>query len=140
MNENKDLSLFSGTLVNTSIINNIIDNGKVILNENSFFNDLDNIMSNNEFRFFYDKYFKDFTDTKIVLLYMKLYETLQIEYKEKNGCDIEKEVLAYIMKELMSDNISRTNIIEAFNNYTENKIKNKKYLLDIFESKKNMIK
>ena len=123
-----------------TIINNIINDGKVILSENSFFNDLDNIMNNIEFRNFYDKYFKDFTDTKIVLLYMKLYETLQIEYKEKNGCDIEKEVLVYIMKELMSDNISRTNIIEAFNNYTENKIKNKKYLLDIFENKKNMIK
>ena len=116
---------------NIVIVNNIINEGKVILNENNFFKDLDKLMTNNEFRNFYDKYFKDFSDTKIVLLYMKLYETLQLEYKEKNGYEIEKELLAYIMKELMSDNISRKNIIEAFNDYTENK----KYLLDIFENK-----
>jgi hypothetical protein len=122
---------------NIVIVNNIINEGKVILNENNFFKDLDNIMANNEFRNFYDKYFNNFTDTKIILLYMKLYETLQLEYKEKNGYEIEKELLAYIMKELMSDNISRKNIIEAFNDYTENKYKdkNKKYLLDIFENR-----
>ena len=126
-------------LKNNNVVNNIINEGKIILQENNFFNDLENIMNNNEFRIFYDKYFKDFTDTKIVLLYMKLYETLQIEYKEKNGCEIEKEVLAYIMKELMTDNTSRKNIVEAFNNYTENK-NNKKYLLDIFENKVNKLK
>jgi len=120
-----------------TLINNIINDGKVILSENSFFNDLDNIMNNIEFRNFYDKYFKDFTDMKVVLLYMKLYETLQIEYREKNGYDVEKEVLAYMMKELMSDNISRKNIFDAFNDYTQNVNKNgnKKYLLDIFENK-----
>jgi hypothetical protein len=125
-----------------SSIDNITNEGKIILKENDFFNDLDNLMNNNEFRNFYDKHFNDFTNTQIVLLYMKLYETLQIEYKEKNGCDIEKEVLAYIMKELMSDNKSRKNIIKAFNNYSENKNKNgnKRYLLDIFENKKNIIK
>jgi len=120
-----------------TLINNIINDGKVILSENSFFNDLDNIMNNIEFRNFYDKYFKDFTDMKVVLLYMKLYETLQIEYREKNGYDVEKEVLAYMMKELMTDNISRKNIFDAFNDYTQNVNKNgnKKYLLDIFENK-----
>ena len=140
-NEKKD----SNVLVPSKfLVNNIINDGKVILSENSFFNDLNNIMNNNEFRNFYDKYFNDFSDTKVVLLYMKLYETLQIEYREKNGCDVEKEVLAYIMKELMTDNISRKNIFDAFNDYTENNNKNgnKKYLLDIFENKnkKNMIK
>lgn len=150
-NENKlnnieDLSLFSYKicLQEKSSIDNIINEGKIILKENDFFNDLDNLMNNSEFRNFYDKHFNDFTNTQIVLLYMKLYETLQVEYKEKNGCNIEKEVLAYIMKELMSDNISRKNIIKAFNNYSENKNKNnkKRYLLDIFENKnkKNIIK
>ena len=124
-----------------TLINNIINDGKVILSENSFFNDLDNIMNNIEFRNFYDKYFKDFTDMKVVLLYMKLYETLQIEYREKNGYDVEKEVLAYMMKELMTDNISRKNIFDAFNDYTQNVNKNgnKKYLLDIFENKNKKI-
>jgi hypothetical protein len=143
MNKKKVVSIYSNDKSNI-LVNNIISDGKVILSENSFFNDLDNIMNNNEFRNFYDKYFNDFSDTKVVLLYMKLYETLQIEYREKNGCDVEKEVLAYIMKELMTDNISRKNIFDAFNDYTENKNKNgnKKYLLDIFETKnrKNMIK
>lgn len=118
----------------TSVINNIINEGKVILDENDFFNDLDKLMGNCEFKNFYKKYFTDYTDIKIAILYMKLYETLQIEYKIKNGCDIEKEVLAYIMKELMSNNETRKNIIDAFNDYIENNNKkSKKYILDIFQ-------
>ena len=143
-NNIEDLTISSDKLCfkEKSSIDNIINEGKIILKENDFFNDLHNLMNNSEFRNFYDKHFNDFTNTQIVLLYIKLYETLQIEYKEKNGYDIEKEVLAYIMKELMSNNISRKNIIKAFNNYSENKNKNgkKRYLLDIFENKKNIIK
>jgi hypothetical protein len=49
---------------------------------------------------------------------------------------IGKELLAYIIKELMSDEISRKNIIESFNNYMDSNNNNKKkYLIDIFEKK-----
>jgi hypothetical protein len=118
---------------------NIIEKGEVILKENNFFNDLDNIMSNNDFRIFYDKYFKDFSDVKIVILYMKLYETIQNEYFEINNRVIEKEFLAFIIKELMSDNFTRKIIINSFNEYeNNNNPKNKRFLLDIFNKKNNI--
>lgn len=111
--------------------NNIIESGKVILQENNFFKELNMTMENNDFKIFYEKYFKNFSDIKTIILYMKLYETIQKEYKEKNGQDIEKEFLAYIMTELMSDEISRKNIISSFNNFSEGN-NNKKYILDLF--------
>lgn len=118
----------------------LVQKGKQILNENTFFNDLDYIMSNNDFRCFYENYFKDFSDIKIVMLYMKLYETIQKEYKELHNTDIDKELLAYMMRELMMDNTSRKNIMLSFNDFTENKYKDhkKRFILDIFNNKEKL--
>ena len=116
----------------------LIKNGSIILKENNFFNDLDNIMNDYQFRFFYNKYFNDISDIKTVVLYMKLYETIQKEYKEKNGIDIESELLIYIIKELMSEDCSRKNILNSFQSFIENNNSNKKFLLDIFEKYDNV--
>jgi NADPH-dependent 7-cyano-7-deazaguanine reductase QueF len=73
---------------------------------------------------------------------MKLYKTIQIEYKEKNGIDIESELLVYIIKELMIDESSRKNILNSFQSFIENNSShnspNKKFLLDIFERYENV--
>ena len=127
-------------IISNEVKKNIINEGKHILQENDFFNDLDNIMIDNNFRSFYNTYFKDFTDIKVVILYMKLYETIQIECKEHNGVEIEKELLAYMIKELMSDNESRKNIYKAFYNFTDNNQINNKFILDIFEKNQNIKK
>jgi hypothetical protein len=127
-------------IISNEVKKNIINEGKHILEENDFFYNLDTIMNDINFRSFYNTYFKDFTDIKVVLLYMKLYETIQIEYKEHNGVEIERELLAYMIKELMSDNDSRKNIYEAFYNFTDNKQVNNKFILDIFQKTQNMKK
>jgi hypothetical protein len=143
MQENN--KIISGHVTNSKIIpiesikKKFIKKGEIILQENDFFNDLDYIMRDNNFRNFYDKYFKDFSDVKIVLLYMKLYETIQKEYFEVNNKEIEKELLAYIIKELMSDNFTRKNIINSFNEYeNNNNPPNKRFILDIFNKKINV--
>ena len=127
-------------IISNELKKNIIREGENILEENDFFNRLDTVMNDNNFRSFYNTYFKDFTDIKVVLLYMKLYETIQIEYKEHNGIDIERELLAYMIKELMSNDGSRKNIYEAFYNFTDNKHTNNKCILDIFEHNQNIKK
>jgi hypothetical protein len=119
---------------NNDLKKNIIKDGKKILNENNFFNELDSIMSDNKFRSFYDEYFKDFSDIKVVLMYMKLYETIQKEYIERYGIEIEKELLVVMMKELMSEHSTRKTIIDSFNNFTELNGK-RQTILDIFENK-----
>ena len=121
-----------------NIKNDLIKIGHIILQENQFLNDLDSIMNNSEFKLFYDKYFNDITDIKTIIMYMKLYETIEREYKEKNGTDIESELLVYIIKELMSDSISRKNILDSFILFIENNNSNKKFLLDIFERYDNV--
>ena len=137
MQENN--KIINNKLIDESFKKNIIEKGKIILKENDFFNDLDYIMSNNNFRLFYDKYFKDFSDVKVVILYMKLYETIQKEYFEINNKEIEKELLAYIIKELMSDNFTRKIIMNSFNEYEKNNnSKNKRFILDIFNKKNNI--
>ena len=119
---------------NNDLKKNIIKKGEKILNENNFFNELDSIMSDNKFRSFYDEYFKDFSDIKVVLMYMKLYETIQKEYIERYGIEIEKELLVVMMKELMSEHSTRKNIIDSFNNFTELNCE-RQTILDIFENK-----
>jgi len=128
------------SIISNELKKNIIKEGKTILKNNDFFNNLDNLMNDNNFRSFYNIYFKDYTDIKVVLLYMKLYETIQIEYKERNGIEIERELLAYMIKELMNDNDSRKAIHEAFYNFTDNKQINNKFILDIFQKTQNMKK
>jgi hypothetical protein len=116
--------------------NSIIKNGKEIIEENDFFRELNSIMNNNEFRIFYNKYFNDFSDIKVMVLYMKLYETIQKEYKDKNGNDIENEMLVFIMKELMNDNSTRKSILNSFQSYIDGQnSKDKKFIMDIFEKK-----
>jgi hypothetical protein len=147
-NNNKIIPITSNELNNNKIISitndelkkNIYIEGKNILQENDFFNNLDIIMSDNNFRSFYNTYFKDFIEIKVVILYMKLYETIQIEYEENNGIPIEKELLAYMIKELMSNSESRKYIYEAFYNFTDNKQVNNKYILDIFYNNQNIKK
>lgn len=119
-----------------------IKKGSDILKNNKFFKDLDSLMDKkNSFRIFYDKYFKDFTDIKTMVFYMKLYETIELEYEERHGVNIEKELLAYMIKEIMQDDLSRKNIYESFHKFTNNNNpKNKKYILDLFEYSNNVYK
>ena len=140
MNNTKEIQ------IKNNIKKDLIKSGQTILKENQFLSDLDSIMNNYQFKTFYDKYFNDISDIKTIIMYMKLYETIQKEYKEKNGIDIENELLVYIIKELMSDNNSRKTVLESFisfieNNGINNNINtntNKKFLLDIFERYDNI--
>lgn len=139
LNNMQDNNTTTNLVINKDTIkDSIMKSGKQILDENDFFKNLNNIMENTDFKLFYDKYFKDFNDIKVVILYMKLYETVQKEYKDKYNCDIESEMLIFIIKELFNENSSRKYIFESFQNYIDGKnSKDKKFILDIFEKKDN---
>ena len=124
--------------------------GKKELHNNLFFCDLNELMqSDTKFRIFYDKYFKDSSDVQTVILYLKLYETLEIEYKQYNNNEkVDEDLLIYAIKELMSNESTRKNILSSFdrynqhknNNTNKNKNKNKnKYLLDIISQIKTIM-
>jgi hypothetical protein len=126
-------------------VSGVVKEGEKILEENDFFNGLENVMQNYEFRSFYNKYFKDSTDIKTVIMYMKLYETIELEYLERNSKPIEKELLAFMLRELINNNVTRKIILKSFENFNENNnkfINDKKhrFLLDIFENNIQKIK
>ena len=135
---------YSDKAVENEII--ILEKGKKeggkILKENDFFYELNEVMQENTFRTFYDKYFNDTSDIKTALLYLKLYEKLEKEYKERNnGKAIDEKLLVYMMKQLMSNDNTRRHIVSSFSNYFETtspvETSNKKtlYLMDILEDK-----
>ena len=142
-NSGEDLLEFSDNI--TSIknidIKQTLKKGQKILDKNEFFYDLDKIMTDKKFRTFYEKYFKDIVDIKVILLYMKLYETIQKEYFVIHNTEIDNKLLAYMIKELMNNNICRDKIMKSFHNFleseTEPKNRNnyKKFLLDFFDKK-----
>ena len=142
-NSGQDLLEFSDNI--TSIknidIKQTLKKGQKILDQNEFFYDLDKIMTDKKFKNFYEKYFKDIVDIKVILLYMKLYETIQKEYFVIHNTEIDNKLLAYMIKELMNNNMSRSKIMKSFHNFlegeTEPKNRNnyKKFLLDFFDKK-----
>jgi len=120
--------------------------GKKELHNNLFFRDLNELMqSNTKFRIFYDKYFKDSSDVQTVILYLKLYETLEIEYKQYNNNEtVDEDLLIYAIKELMSNESTRKNILSSFDRYNQNKNNNpnenkNKYLLDVISQIKTIM-
>lgn len=120
--------------------NYILEEGKKILKENIFFNDLDNLMNDQNFKKFYDNYLNNFNDIKVVILYIKLYETIKSEYRDRYNLEINKELLIYMIRELMTDKNSRKMIFDSFHNFTEgNNNSKKKIILDIFENKNKKI-
>lgn len=111
--------------------------GKKELDTNPFFTDLNELMRHdNKFRIFYDKYFKDSSDIKTVIIYMKLYETLELEYKERMIEETESDrekVLICAIKELMTNESTRKSILSSFNRYNQNINPDTKYVLDILQ-------
>jgi hypothetical protein len=74
---------------------------------------------------------------------MKLYETLELEYKgrmiEETESDHE-EVLICAIKELMSNESTRKSILSSFNRYFTNNNSDTKYVLDILQQQEKQQK
>ncbi len=115
--------------------NMVIRKGKKILEGNDFFSKLDVVMQDKQFREFYDKYFKSFTDIQTVILYMKLYQTLEKEYENRFNEKIPKELMAFTLKEIFVDNTMRKITMESFNNFMNNyeDARKNEFMLDIFK-------
>ena len=81
----------------------MIEKGEEILNQHEFFRDLSELMENDKFTTFYQKYFKNMTESKITLVYMKLYDEMKTKYKELNDEELDKRINVYLMWKIMSN-------------------------------------
>jgi hypothetical protein len=91
--------------------------GGKILSENIFFKDLCNLMKNVEFVKFYDNYFKDWSDIQCMIFYMKLYSTIEYEYKLRFNSEINDETMTLMMHKIMTNGQTRKFAFDVFEKY-----------------------
>ncbi len=114
----------------------IINEGKQIYDNNNFFKDLHNLMSNKEFKIFYDKYFNNWLDTEVMIMYMKLYDKIKQTYEIKYNKQIDKNSILFMIREIIRNNEYRKYVIDNFELFKEGldnriNIKKNKYLKKI---------
>ena len=105
--------------------------GNKIYNNNTYFKDLHDIMQNEKFRKFYDKYYKNWGEIEVMMMYMKLYESIEKEYFQQFNEKISKEKVLYIVKQIIKNKDSRKYTVkqlQQFKNFekSNNKIELKK--------------
>lgn len=110
--------------------------GSRILQKNNFFSDLVNLMENKEFKFFYEKYFNDWTDIETMIFYMKLYQSITNEYYERFEKEISKEIITYMMQKIMSNENMRKVAIDCFRKYKDQNYKSLTNLLSFDDESK----
>ena len=91
--------------------------GKKILSQNTFFQDLCSLMKNTEFKSFYAKYFNEWSEIECMIFYMKLYSTIEYEYKLRCNNDISDELMTYMLHKIMTTSKIRAIAFDLFKNY-----------------------
>ena len=91
--------------------------GTKLLQENKFFSDFISLMNNPEFKYFYDTYFRDWTDIQTMIFYMKLYSTIEYEYYSRNNCKISNEQMTESLYKIISNTQTRQMAMNLFNDF-----------------------
>tara|TARA_A100001015_G_C14471227_1_gene511812 strand:+ start:42 stop:461 length:420 start_codon:yes stop_codon:yes gene_type:complete len=116
--------------------NNQLKEGEEILKKNEFFTKLIALMNSNEFIDFYDSYFKDWSDIETIVFYIKLYKTIEYEYRRRLDTDIPQGIMTYTLYNIINNNEMRKIAIKKFSDFKDHKTidmkKNEdfRYLLD----------
>lgn len=104
-------------LVQLSITNTCETNGAEIQQANPFFRDLCSIMKNKEFKQFYSEYFHSWNDIECMVFYMRLYSTIEYEFRQRYNRDISDELITYTLHEIMTTTELRKTAFGLFKNY-----------------------
>ena len=87
---------------------------------NSFYNDLGEIMEDPKYTNFFDKYFSTTLDIQSTLFYMKLYRELQIKYKDRKGIEPDKMTNIAVINYIMNLPDLRRSVMKAIvDNYSD---------------------
>ena len=123
---------------NNQIITNIDSKGKILIEQNNFFRDLTDIMNDDKFNKFFEKYFKTMEDIKTTVIYMKIFKLFENKYNELSNEELSKYVNVYLLHQIMTNSELRTSMISATIKHLED---NRKEILEIVNSdlkKKNI--
>ena len=85
--------------------------------QNPFFSKLIALMKNNEFRDFYNTYFTDWNEIQSMVFFMKLYSTIEYEYRERFNENINDNEMSLILTSVMNNNVTRRYALDLFQEF-----------------------
>ena len=137
MSENEDINKITTNLElvlndkSNQIITNIDNKGKALIEQNNFFRDLTDIMNDDKFNKFFEKYFKTMEDIKTTVIYMKIFKLFENKYNELSNEELSKYVNVYLLHQIMTNSELRGSMISATIKHLED---NRKDILEIVNS------
>lgn len=99
----------------------LIKNGKNITETNEFLRDLSNLMENEEFKIFYNKHMTNWLDIKCTTIYMRLYSEFKTKYKEIANTELDKHIVVFLLRKIMTDRELRPFSIKTIDKMQEKK-------------------
>tara|TARA_B000000475_G_C15818596_1_gene374744 strand:+ start:95 stop:421 length:327 start_codon:yes stop_codon:yes gene_type:complete len=88
-----------------------------IYKKNNFFHDLYELMNNDIFKKFYNKYFNNWIDINTTIMYFKTYETLEYLFYCKYKRQIQKDEMDFLLEKIFKNKYSRQLALEKYNIY-----------------------
>jgi len=95
--------------------------GKNKIANNEFFQDLSELLEEDKFKDFFDKYMSSWLDIKCSITYMHLYRQFKIKYKELNNEELDKNLAVYLLSKIMCDKTLRPWSIKTVDKMLDNK-------------------
>ena len=109
-----------------------IQTGNKILNENHFLRELSELMENEKFNNFFNRYMNDWIGIKSTVTYMKLYSELKNKYSEINDEELNKNIVVFLLTKIMRNKHLMTSSIKTIDDMFDN---NKLDFFDEIEKK-----
>ena len=81
----------------------VIKKGAEIMETNDFFRDLSEIMEDEKFSNFFNKYFIDSNEVKVTMIYMKLYNAFRQKWKDLSSEELDKRINTFLIWKIMKD-------------------------------------
>lgn len=136
-NISQQIELYKKIENKNEISNQLQNLGKKEIENNSFFTFLNKLMTHVDLRPYIDEYFGEWGDIETTIMFIKLYQSIELEFK-KNSCSINNEEIIGIIKTLITTPSYRQEIVLEMRRYQglENKIK----CLEYVENKINEFK
>ena len=98
---------------------------------NHFFNDLYHLMNNKKFHLFYTKYFTNWNNITTLILYFKLYESINKYFIINYNRKITKKELTYVLHHMFKNTLIRNIIIQKFIQFQNNSDSELKFTMSI---------
>ena len=81
----------------------VVGKGEELIETNDFFKDLSDIMENETFAKFFNKYFTNSSEVKVTMIYMKLYNAFKEKWKDLSSEELDKRINIFLVWKIMKN-------------------------------------